>query len=126
MSASIDLEYTDHAVESVDGVPVGVLTLTTLNPVDVPDDKWFVVERVSGSDYLVCVASVADFTNIPTTAPAASSPSQYWRTNSVTYKTDFPDDIPEVIANTRRRIQATIDAFKVLATIPAATVETFS
>ena len=114
MAASIELYIVENTVENVNGVPVGKLTLRTRNPVDVPDASWFVVRRESGVDTLVCVASVADFTNFGLAPPADSNPQRHWRTNEIIYYTDNPEHLAEMIENTKRRIQAAIDAFNLI------------
>lgn len=124
---TIKLVIESQTIENVNGIPVGVLELQTTDAVDVPDDKWFVVQRNSdGTDSFMCVASVADFDNVPDEAPDADNPLKFWRTNSITWKTDYPDRMVEAIANTKRRIQATIDALKQLGDNPTNTEITFS
>lgn len=97
----------------IGGIPVGIMTLQYENPVDVPDAKWFIVKEQDGSTVPVTVASVADFSNIPTTKPSAGE-LPYWRTDCVVYKSDFPEVLPEILENVKRRTQAVIDAFKAL------------
>lgn len=123
---SITLVIVSQTIENVDGVPYAELTMRTQNPVDVPDDKWFVVERLAdGSDSLVCVASVADFTNLPDVAPDEMTVIRYWRTNEITYRTDFPEYLQEALDNTNRRIRAAIEAFKQIAANPGGTTTVF-
>lgn len=82
-----------------------------LDAVDVPDDKFFVIRRDGGADRMYCVASVADFTNIGTTAPADGEDG-YYRVNDVTFTADVVEDITEAIANTKRRVESVIAALK--------------
>ena len=126
MPARITLEILENSVENVNGVPAAKLVLRTSTPVDVPDSSWFVVRRDSGVDSLVCVASVADFTNLPIIAPQDANPLRYWRTNEITYYTDIPDNLVEMIDNTKRRIQAAIDAFNAIAACPPTQTIIFS
>lgn len=125
MPASIDLNVVENSVDTVDGVPVGYLKLKTQNPQNVPDAKWFIVRRVGEFDELVCVASVADFTNVSDSPPVSADVSQLWRTDEVEYYTDFPDDMAEAIANVKRRIQAAIDAFNLLTETPSGQITHF-
>jgi len=123
---SINLLVNSHAIDHVNGVPVGKIVYLTANATNVPDDKWFVVELNGGINRLICVASAADFTNLPIVAPSIDNPLRWWRSNTATYVTDNPQEMAEQIETTKRRFQATIDALKVLAETPASESFTFN